>query len=267
MPAAELSKLQAQIRAISTQFEEPRIFLRSLLTLMELYSDQNYKPGDLSRVKHLIPEYRLPALVIQQLTDNLASLTASNPNSAIQIMDTLWQEKHFEARLIAAAMLSNLPAQSIEHVMDRIQKWAKPEEDEDLISALLISSNRFFSIDKMEVWLHQIHRWLSLENEGMIKIGLKALLVILNDPEFVNSEKIFALLEPTILHPNFSLQKEIFSLIELLVNHSEMETTAFLRSILAQTNNAEVVRFIRRCLPLLGQNSQASLKSFMNPPK
>ena len=112
MPAAELSKLQAQISAISTQFGEPRIFIRSLLTLMELYSDQHYKTGDLSRIQHLIPEYRLPALVIQQLTYSLSSLTADYPIPAIQIMDALWQEKYFEARLMAAIMLGFLPAQN-----------------------------------------------------------------------------------------------------------------------------------------------------------
>jgi hypothetical protein len=56
-------------------------------------------------------------------------------------------------------------------------------------------------------------------------------------------------------------------LIESLNNYSEMETTAFLRSILSRTNNAEVIRFIRRCLPLLDPESQASIKSLMNPSK
>ena len=267
MPAAELSRLQAQISAISTQFDEPRIFLRSLLTLMELYSDQHYKPGDLSRMQHLIPEYRLPALVIQQLTSSLSSLTADHPIPAMQIMDTLWQAKHFEARLMAAVILGSLPAQPIEPVMDRINNWVNPEEDKDLIAALLNSANRLLWADKMEVWLNQINHWLGFDNEGFVKIGLQALNVILNDPKFMNSEKIFPLLEPVILHPILSLQKDLLSIIELLADHSEMETTAFLRSILMHTNEAEVIRFVRRCLPLLEQDSQISLKSFMNPSK
>ena len=267
MPAAELSRLQAQISAISTQFDEPRIFLRSLLTLMELYSDQHYKPGNFSGVQHLLPEYRLPALVIQQLSASLSSLTADHPISAMQIMDALWQAKHFEARLMAAVMLGSLPAQPIEPVMDRINNWVNSEEDKDLITALLNSANRLLRAEKMEVWLNQINHWLRFDNEGLVKIGLQALHVILNDPKFVNSEKIFPLLEPVILHPILSLQKELLSMVELLAHHSEMETTAFLRSVLAQTNDAEVIRFVRRCLPLLQQDSQISLKSFMNPSK
>jgi hypothetical protein len=263
MPAAELSRLQAQISAISTQFGEPRIFLRSLLTLMELYSDQHYKPGNLSRLHHLIPEYRLPALVIQQLTYNLSSLTADYPIPAMQIMDALWQEKHFEARLMAAVMLGYLPAQTIKPMMDRINNWVNPGEDKDLITALLNSANRFFAAERIEVWLNQINHWLGLDNEALTKIGLRALQVVLIDPKFVNSQNIFPLLEPVIIHPVFSLQKELLTLIELLVNHSEMETTAFLHSILTKTNDAEVIRFVRRCLPLLQPDSQASLKSFM----
>jgi len=263
MPAAELSRLQAQISAISTQFDEPRIFLRSLLTLMELYSDQHFKPGDLSRVQHLFPEYRLPAPVIQQLTTSLSSLTANHPISAMQIMDSLWQAKYFEARLMAAVMLGSLPVKPIKPVMDRIINWANPEEDKDLITAVLNSANRLFKSEKMGVWLNQIKAWLRFDNEGLVKIGLQALHVVLNDPKFVNSEKIFPLLKPVILHVSLSLQKELLSLIELLVDHSEMETTAFLRSVLTQTNNNEVIRFVRRCLPLLEQDSQISLKSFM----
>jgi hypothetical protein len=263
MPAAELSRLQAQISAISTQFNEPRIFLRSLLTLMELYSNQHYKPGNLSRIKHLVPEYRLPAPVIQQLTSSLSTLTSDYPIPAMQIMDSLWQAKHFEARLMAAIMLGNLPSQPIEPAMDRINKWVNPIEDKDLINALLNSANRLFKAEKMGGWLDQIKAWLGYDNEGMVKIGLQAIHVILNDQNFVNSEKIFPLLEPFFLHPNLSFQKELLHIVELLADHSEMEITSFLRSILMHTNEAEVIRFVRRCLPLLEQDSQTLLKALM----
>ena len=149
--------------------------------------------------------------------------------------------------------------------MDRINLWVDPEEDKDLITALLTSANRFFSIEKMEVWLNQINRWIGSQHEEVVKIGLRALQVVLIDPKFVNSQKIYSLLEPVILHPVFSLQKELLTLMELLVNHSEMETTAFLRSILTKTDDTEVIRFIRRCLPLLQPASQASLKLLLNP--
>ena len=267
MPAVERSRLQAQISAISTQFDEPRIFLRSLFTLMELYSDQHYKPGNLSRVQHLIPEYGLPALVIQQLTSSLSSLTVEHPIPAMQIMDSLWQAKHFEARFMAAVMFGSLPALPVDPVMERIHHWVNPEEDKDIINELLNSANRLLKVEKMGVWLNQINQWLGYDDEGLVKIGLQAIHVILNDPKFVNSEKIFPLLEPIILHPVLSLQKELLSIVELLADHSEMETTSFLRSVLAQTNDAEVIRFVRRCLPLLEQDSQICLKSFMNSSK
>jgi hypothetical protein len=267
MPAAELSKLKAQINAISTKFEEPPIFLHSLLVLMELYSDQHYKPGDLSGVRHLIPEYRLPALVIQQLSISLCELTVEKPVPAIQIMDTLWQNKYFEARLIAAVMLGSLPTHPIEPLIERIRNWMDLEIDNDLITALLNSCHRLFAAENMGGWLDLIHHWLGLDNVGSVKIGLQALQVILNDPKFANIEKIFPLIEPVALNPNSALQRDLYSLIGLLANCSEMETTAFLRSILTQTNDAEVIRFVRRCLPLLDPESQASLKSLMNPSK
>ena len=267
MPAAELSKLKAQISAISTQFEEPPIFLHSVLALMELYSDQHYKPGDLSGVRHLIPEYRLPALVIQQLSISLSELTVAKPIPALQIMDVLWQDKYFEPRLIAAVMLGSLPTHPLKTISERIRNWVNPEIDNDLITALLNSCHRLFSVENMGGWLDQIHHWAKQDNTGFIKIGLQGLQLILDDPNFVNIEKIFPLIEPIMLHPKTALQKDLFSLIESLDNYSEMETTAFLRSILSQTIDTGVIRFVRRCLPLLEPESQANLKSLMNPPK
>jgi hypothetical protein len=267
MPAAELSKLKAQIYAISTQFEEPQIFLHSVLTLMELYSDQHYRPGDLSKVNHLIPEYRLPSLVIQQLSISLSELTVVKPVPAIQIMDALWKNTYFESRLIAAVMLGSLPTHPIEPLIERIRNWMDPEIDNDLITALLNSCHRLFAAENMGVWLDLIHHWLGLDKVGSVKIGLRAIQVILNDPKFANIEKIFPLIEPAMLNPNSALQRDLYSLIESLNNYSEMETTAFLRSILTRTNNTEVIRFIRRCLPLLDPESQASIKSLMNPSK
>jgi hypothetical protein len=267
MPAAELSKLKAQINAISTQFEEPPIFLHSVLILMELYSDQHYKPGDLSGVSHLIPEYRLPALVIQQLSISLSELTITKPIPALQIMDALWQNKYFEPRLIAAVMLGSLPTHPIEPLTERIRNWVNPEIDNDLITALLNSCHRLLATEKTGVWLDQIHRWLELENVGFVKIGLKALQVTVNDPKFTNIEKVFPLIEPIMQHPITAMQRDLYSLIESLVKFSEMETTSFLRSILSHTNDTEMIRFIRRCLPMLEAESQASLKSLMNPSK
>jgi hypothetical protein len=267
MPAAELSKLKAQINAISTQFEEPPIFLHSVLALMELYSDQHYKPGDLSGVRHLIPEYRLPALVIQQLSISLSELTVVKPVPATQIMDALWKNKYFEPRLIAAIMLRSLPTHPIEPLIERIRNWMDPEIDNDLITALLNSCHRLFTVENMGVWLDLIQFWLGLDNVGSVKIGLRALQVILNDPKFANIEKIFPLIEPAMLNPNSALQRDQYSLIESLNNYSEMETTAFLRSILTRTSDPEVIRFIRRCLPLLAPESQVIIRSLMNPSK
>jgi hypothetical protein len=267
MPAAELSKLKAQINAISTQFEEPQIFLHSVLALMELYSDQHYKPGDLSGVSHLIPEYRLPTIVTQQLSISLSELTVAKPAPAIQIMDALWQNKYFEARLIAAVMLGSLPTHPIEPIIERIWNWVNPEIDNDLIAALLNSCHHLFAVDNMGVWLDLIHRWLGIDNVGFVKIGLRALQLILKDPKFINIEKIFPLIEPIMLHPITALQRDLYSLIESLNKYSEMETTAFLRSILTLSNDTETIRLVRRCLRLLEPESQARLKSLMNPSK
>jgi hypothetical protein len=264
MPAAELSRLQAQISAISTQFDDPPLFLRSLLTLMELYGDQNFRPGDHSRVKHMNPEYHLPLLVIQQLGNSLNQLTAQNPDSAISTMDSLWQEKRFEARFLAAGMLGQYPAQFKASISERIQTWVRPDEDAELISTLLNSANHFFISNDLEKWLKQIQHWLDSKNFQINKIGLRGLQILVEDTEFEKFEKLYPLLEPIFIHPIFSLQKNTLEVIKSLIKRSEMETLAFLRSIFLQTKEPEVIRFIRRCIPFFSNEAQDHLKELIN---
>jgi hypothetical protein len=259
MPAAELSRLQAQISAISTQFDHPAQFLRSLISLMELYSDQHLHAGEQSRLRHLHPEYHLPALVTQQLETALHNLTPQNPAAALKTMDALKQEKHFEAKILAAEMLGSYPAKFKSAILERVQAWVQPGEDEFLVDKILDSSSRFFNETNIETWLKQIQKWLQAEDPRLMKIGLHALNTLLDDPAYLKFEIIFPLLEPAFLHPILSSQREALDVLKSLIKRSEMESLAFVRAILNKTHDTDTIRFIRRCIPLFSEDIQTSL--------
>lgn len=259
MPAAELSRLQAQIRAIATQFDHPTQFLRSLISLMELYSDQHLHAGKQSRVMHLHPEYHLPALVIQQLGKELRNLTSKNPSSALKTMDALRQEKYLEAKILAAEMLGGFPANFQSIILDRVQNWIQPDEEEFLVDKILVSSSQFFIHANLKTWIKQIQKWLRTENPQLIKIGLQAINKLLADPTYTKYEQVFPLLEPFFLHPTLFLQRELLEALKLLIKRSEMESLAFLRTIIHATHDVDTLRFIRRCIPLFSVDIQMSL--------
>jgi hypothetical protein len=263
MPAAELSRLQAQISAISTQFDRPPQFLRSLLTLMELYADQHFQPGKLSQVKHLYSEHHLPTLVIQQLNTALGRLTKQYPAAALATMDSLKQERYFEAKVLATGMLGNFPVQYKSSVYERIKSWIQPDEDEQIVDEILHSVNGFFIEYDIETWFLHINKWLQSEDFRFKKIGLHALNLLVNDDRFSRFENIFPFIEPVILHPFLSLQRDILDVFKSLIKRSEMESLAFIKSILLKTKDAEVIRFIRRCVPLFSPEGQERLAKYI----
>jgi hypothetical protein len=259
MPAAELSRLQAQISAISTQFDQPQRFLRSLFTLLDLYADQNFRPGQHSRVEHLMPVYRLPELVTQQIGKALCQSTLINPVPALAIMDGLKQDKHFEAQYLAAGMLGFLPIDFKQQVLERLQTWIKPEEDEMLLEAILRSGQHFYTAHDLESWLKQIQRWLKIDEMRFKRIALRGLKMLTEDAHFDQFENIFTLLEPLFFHPVLSLQRDTLEVMKSSINRSEMETSAFMHSILQKTEDAATLRLIRRCILLFSTDVQERL--------
>lgn len=263
MPAAELSRLQAQISAISTQFPQPQKFLRSLFTLLDLYADQNFRPGQHSRVEHLMPVFRLPELVTQQIGKALNQLTSQYPLPALTILDGLKKDKHFETQYLAVGMLGFLPSDFKQQVMKRLQTWIKPEADEKLLDAALGSAQHFFSEHDLESWLRQIQRWLEAGDMRLMKIGLRGLKLLLEDAHFDQFENVFALLTPFFLHPELSLQRDTLEVVKSLINRSEMESSALLQSILQRTTDAATLRLIRRAIPLFSSDVQERLNKAM----
>lgn len=259
MPAAELSRLQAQISAISTQFLQPQRFLRSLFTLLDLYADQNFRPGQHSRVKHLMPVYRLPEIVMQQIGKALNQLTEQYPEPALTIMDGLKQDKHFEAQYLAVGMLGFLPMDCQQQVMKRLQTWIKPEADEMLLDGVLDSAQHFFINHDLGNWLKQIQHWFENGDTRYMKIGLRGLKMLVEGTHFKQFEKIFALLIPFFLHPELSLQRDTLEVMKSIVNRSEMESSAFIHSILQRTEDAATLRLIRRAIPLFSPDVQERL--------
>lgn len=261
MPAAELSRLEAQINAISTQFLQPQRFLRSLFALLDLYTNQNFRPGQHSRVEHLMPVYRLPVLVTQQIGKALNQMTKINPIPALKIMDGLKQDKHFEAQFLAAGMLGFLPIDLKEQVLERLQAWVQPEEDEMLLEAIIRSGQHFFAGHDLENWLKQIQHWLAADDLRFKKIGLRGLKMLIDDVHFDQFEKIFPLLAPLFLNPLLPLQRDTLEVLKSSINRSEMETSAFIHSLLQKSEDAATLRLIRRCVSLFSSDVQKRLNS------
>jgi hypothetical protein len=260
MPAAELSKMQAQISAISTQFNQPRTFVNNLLILMEQYQDRISQIGDVAKINVIMRAYHIPSVMLNQLEFDLAKKASKYSEDALEIADLLWEDKHYEARLMAIVLLGNIHQDSSRATTERLLKWINPNLDNNLLAALFSIGTQQLRSGNMDIWRGLIQQWLRNENEEFYKIGLQALKALIDDPYFEDFPFIFKSLEGMILHLSIPNQNQLLKILETLVHRLPLETVAFLHSMLNMSNTRIMKQFIRRCLPLFDKTVQNDLK-------
>jgi len=261
MPAAELSRLQAQISAISTQFETPREFVKSLTSLMELYSDMNSSIGDSIKITVLMPTYRLPMIVTRQLEIDLSCLTKDAPDHAVKIMDILWQKSFYESRYCAIVMLGSLPIEMLSLIRKRFFNWMQPDLEKSLKIALLVKGSLTLRQRKLDEWLLWAQKWIENKDQEYSKVGIQALIIVCSEADFSNYPSIFKIIQPVFSKPIFPIQKELTELFKIIIKRVPVESVSFFHSILKKSQSNEIHAFIRRILPFYDNDLQQSLKS------
>lgn len=260
MPAAQLSRLQAQIQSIATQFVHPKVFVRNLIQLMEMYSDGNIQTStSYTKMEILIPSYRLPEVVIQQIESQLVNLVDLHPTTSIEVIDSLWQKSYFEPRYLAAVMIGNLPACFADFTLSRLENWVNPKEETKIVRTLLNIGSQQIRHQSYHEWVELIKTWLDNPDEEYQQIGLRAMKISLDDPRLEEIPLFYKLMEPMILNVSLPLQKDLLQTFSSLAHQFPKESISFLKSILEKTESALVRRFIRRCLPFFDDELQKVL--------
>src|SRR5512142_2159797 len=123
MPAAELTRLRAQINGLITRFADPNGFRLALRDLLELYANRAYRPGQAVQPQPLLPSYRVAPLIMQQLELELSKTCQEQPAAALELIETLWHDPFLEPRLLAATLLGNIPAGLGKAVTQKLRAW------------------------------------------------------------------------------------------------------------------------------------------------
>src|SRR5512133_2706116 len=102
MPAAELTRLRAQINGLITRFADPESFRLALRDLLDLYANRAYRAGQAVQPQSLLPSYRVSPLIMQQLDLELSKTCQEQPEQALKVVEMLWHDPYLEPRLLAA---------------------------------------------------------------------------------------------------------------------------------------------------------------------
>ena len=258
MPAAELSRLRAQLPRLTALFDRPAEFRRALTLLCESYADPSF------HTEHtLIPSYRMPQLVIRRLEMELTAACRAHPEQALGIVDELWAETYLEPRMLAVHLLGQIPLSQAEGILERLRKWADPSEDTQMLAALFTRGTARLRAEGPDALLDLFGEWLNDPNLPKRLIGLKAMHSLIHDPDYENLPPLYNQLLPLVRAAPQNLFNELSALLTSLAQRAPTETAYFLRQVLASPTGKDTPRLTRRIMPLLSESQQESLKSIL----
>jgi len=261
MPSVEISKLRDQLNHLAGFYAQPDEYTRRLRDLFEKYADNGYRPGTEVNALPSIERYRLPPLVQRHLELDLSTFSRTRPDEALPVIDRLWASAYLEPRLFAAMMLGQIPLRQAENVLERLNAWARPDEQRILLQALLDQGTQRLRREGSDALLEIYDRWLAQNQPERQALGLSALLPLVADPAFENLPPLFAMLFPLVSRAPTALFNDLSAVLTGLARHSPTETVYFLRQVLSSPTGKNTPRLIRRVFPFLSPEQQNSLKA------
>jgi hypothetical protein len=201
-------------------------------------------------------------VVLRHIENELRTAAASNPQYAIDLADTLWEEGALETRLLAADLLGRIPPME-EHLLPRITAWTQQIRDPEVRSALLTTSLTRMRKENPKQFLALIRELLHPARARTWSNGLQALLPMITDTTFENFPPILDVVEPIIQAAPSTLQTDLKDLIIELYKASPSETAFFLKQILSKSDNPMTAITLRRISSSFQTSLQIELKDYL----
>jgi hypothetical protein len=260
MPAVELSRLHEQLARLVVLFDRPVEFTRALRDLCEIYADYSFRSPPMPGAA-LLPAYRLPALVQRQVEIELGAVARLHPAHALAISDALWVEDHFEPRLLGAILLGQIPLNQAEGILERLRTWAVPTTERRMVELLLEHGTKRLRAEGPDALLELFGEWITRAETSHRIIGLKALTILVGDPDFENLPAVFNLIFLLVQSTPSGIFNELSALLIDLARRSPNETTYLLRQVTSGPSGKDAPRLARRILPYLSAIQQESLRT------
>ncbi len=264
VPAIDLARLRKQANRLADFFFLPDEFMKHLREILDFYvnytlrTKENVAPG--SNLK----TYRTPPAVLTQIENELRAVATANPEYALDLADTLWDEGALETRLLAAFLLGRIPPQE-ERLLPRLTAWTQQIRDPDVRSALLSTSLTRMRRETPDQFFNLIREYLHPARMRTWSNGIHALIPMIADTTTANLPPIFDLVEPIIEEAPSTLQNDLAELIVVLYRASSNETTFMLKHILTSTENPMTVITLRRISSSFPPPLQTSLHDLLRP--
>ena len=264
MPAIDLARLKKQTAQLADLFDQPTSFLREHREILDHYVNRTLRSQSVAP-SSVLPTYRTPTVVMRQIENELGPLAERQPIQALELADVLWDEGWLETRLLAAFLLGRIPPQE-ERLLARLTAWTQAVRDPSVRAALLTTSLTRLRKETPDLFLILVKEWLYPSRKKMWSNGIQALVPLISAFDFDNLPPIFEIVNPILKASPAELQFDIQELLVALYKKSPDETLYFLQQVLKSTKSELPAISLRRMLPDMPLDFQASLRELLRNP-
>ena len=230
MPAIQPERLKRQASELATYFDKPSSFVRELRHLFEFYANRAQRPGQSRKPSSVIPTHNISQQVIRRILSEVTPHANTDPEQGLALAEALWAEPVFESRLLATHLLGQVPVKAPEIITDLIKSWVHENNEDTLLEGLAANGLAYLRKEDIDNLLSIVGFWISSEDLKQQKLGLHALLAILNESGFENLPKIYKLITPLVEDAPKILRPYLIDIIRSLIEHSTNETAKFLQN-------------------------------------
>jgi hypothetical protein len=248
VPAIQPALLKQQAVLLADHFNDPPAYLRSLHYLLDFYSDRSRRPGQAGTPAPMISAYKVRPPVLSMILQELAPLAENDPSQGLALCDALWNEPYLEFRLLSAMLLGEIPPSPPDTILQRLKKWLVPDLEFFLIEALMEHSFNQVRKQHPQEIVQLIRDWLDQGDQFYKQLGLRALLPVINHPDFQNLPVFFRLIQPLVNHVPSGLRPDMLDVLGALAHRSPLETAFFLQQSLNLPKPDDVAWLVRQSL-------------------
>jgi hypothetical protein len=264
MPAIQMTRLRIQVARLLEHFYQPEIFARNLGELLDFYSDRARRPGRMVASQPIQKQYRVHPAVLKQITDELAPVCKTQPEVAAALADRLWQDDHFEPRLISAGILASLTINDTELISQRLLAWAKAREDHILIDILLKKTAGAMILSDPKIFRKIISTWMKDDSFQQQSIGLRALNLYADLISLDMLPDVFHMIMPLPVKPISYLLNDLEALFATLYFRSPGETLFFFEQLAAKRQTPDMKRLLRGCVNIVDGDDQEKVRKLIH---
>lgn len=264
MPAIHPPRLKIQASELVQSASDPESFCRSYHEFLDLYADRTYRPGKVGEPPPLLRAYQVPKPVSRAVERELGVWAESNRDDAIKLADAMWLQPILEFRLTAASLIGRVDPMPVKTIFNKVEAWIQPNTEERLVYALINRGLERILIEKQELYVDQVDKWLRSRNVERNRLGLKACLPLMERREFENYPLLFKRLNSLMRSPKGLLRNEILSVLEEMAVKAPEETAFFLeKSLKSAGDNEQIAWYVRKSLNRFPTESRSILRQVL----